>query len=98
MLGGGTSEGITTFGRIAATIPARRGLEAIERLADLYRRDRADTETPEQFFRRMDLAVAKVALEPIPRLTPETATAGDFIDLGDEAAFDVQVMDGECSA
>ena len=98
MIGGGTSEGITTFGRVAAVIPARRGLEAIERLADLYSDRKEPNETPEAFFRRVDLGVAKASLAPLEALTPDTATETDFVDLGDDHAFALEVMDGECSA
>jgi len=97
-IGGGTSEGITSFGRVAAVIPARRGLEAIERLARLYADLRTDDETPEAFFRRVDLVIAKQSLASLERLTPESATADDFVDLGDEHAFAPEVMEGECSA
>ena len=34
LVGGGTSDGVTTFGRVAATVPARRSVEAMERLGD----------------------------------------------------------------
>ena len=98
MIGGGTSEGITTFGRVAAVIPARRGLEAVERLATLYSDRKESGETPEAFFRRVELAVAKASLASIEGLTPDTATETDFIDLGDDRAFAPEVMDGECSA
>ena len=98
MIGGGTSEGITTFGRVAAVIPARRGLDAVERLAGLYSDQKEAGETPEAFFRRIDLGIAKASLSPLEGLTPETATETDFVDLGDDGAFAPEVMDGECSA
>ena len=98
MIGGGTSEGITTFGRVAAVIPARRGLEAIERLARLYSDRKEAGESPEAFFRRIDLVTAKASLSPLEGLTPDTATETDFVDLGDDRAFAPEVMDGECSA
>ena len=98
MIGGGTSDGVTTFGRVAAVIPARRGLEAVERLARLYADRKEADERPEAFFRRIDLSVAKASLAPLERLTPDTATETDFVDLGDDRAFAPEVMDGECSA
>ena len=98
MIGGGTSEGITTFSRVAAVIPARRGLEAVERLAHLYTDLRTDNETPEAFFRRVDLGIAKQSLASLERLPVESATDDDFVDLGDDHAFAPEVMDGECSA
>ena len=36
MVGGGVGDGMTTFGRHAATIPARRCVDALERLVQLY--------------------------------------------------------------
>ncbi len=98
MLGGGTTDGVTTFGRLAATIPARRAVDALERLTGLYVDRHAPGEPPSAFFRRVDLAQAKAVLAPIERLTPEAAAPEDFIDLGEDAAFRPEVMDGECSA
>jgi sulfite reductase (NADPH) hemoprotein beta-component len=37
MVGGGGGDGVTTFGRLAAKIPARRCAHALERLVGLYR-------------------------------------------------------------
>ena len=98
MIGGGASNGTAAFGRVAAVIPARRGVEAVERLARLYVDLKTDGESPSAFFRRVDLAVAKQALASLEKLTPDTAAAIDFVDLGDEHAFAPEVMDGECSA
>jgi sulfite reductase (NADPH) hemoprotein beta-component len=98
LVGGGTSDGVTTFGRVAATVPARRCADALETLASLYRSEHAPGETPRAFFRRVDIAAAKAALAPLERLTADAATPADFVDLGDEAAFQPVVMDGECSA
>jgi sulfite reductase (NADPH) hemoprotein beta-component len=98
MVGGGTERGVTTFGRLAATIPARRAIHALERLTALYLDQRTPGEPPSAFFRRVDLSLARAALAPIERLTPETAAPEDFVDLGDDGAFQPEVMDGECSA
>jgi sulfite reductase (NADPH) hemoprotein beta-component len=98
MVGGGTAGGITTFGRHAATVPARRCGQAIERLIDLYQEQRAETESPVAFFRRVDLSIVKEALRGLDRLSPEEATAEDFVDLGEESTFNPTVEEGECSA
>jgi sulfite reductase (NADPH) hemoprotein beta-component len=97
-VGGGTSDGITTFGRVVGVIPARRAVDAVERLARLYTELKRAGEPPEAFFRRVDPAVAKHSLAPLEGLTPATATDDDFMDLGDGAAFAPEIMDGECSA
>jgi sulfite reductase (NADPH) hemoprotein beta-component len=98
LIGGGTADGVTTFGRVAATIPARRTFEAIERLSELYSDQRAPGESTVAFFRRVELSVAKAALAHLERLTPEAATPDDFVDLGEDREFRPEIMDGECSA
>jgi sulfite reductase beta subunit-like hemoprotein len=98
MVGGGTAGGITTFGRHAATIPARRCDEAVERLVGLYRDGHASDESPVAFFRRVDLATVKGALAGLDRIDPDNASPEDFIDLAEDAAFEPVVQEGECSA
>jgi sulfite reductase (NADPH) hemoprotein beta-component len=98
MVGGGFGDGSTTFGRLAAKVPARRAVEALERLVRLYQDQRADGESPIRFFRRVDVAAVKSTLADLERMTPEEATPQDFIDLAEVSAFNPQVMDGECSA
>jgi sulfite reductase (NADPH) hemoprotein beta-component len=98
MVGGGFGDGTTTFGRLAAKVPARRAVEALERLARLYQDQRTPGESPIGFFRRVEVATVKSTLSDLERMTPEEATAQDFIDLAEVSAFNPQVMDGECSA
>ena len=98
MVGGGTTEGVTTFARLATTIPARRSPEAVERLVRLYEETADGRETPLSFFRRVDIATVKSALAGIDALTADTATADDFVDLGEDSAFNPEVQEGECTA
>ncbi len=98
MVGGGVGDGVTTFGRLAAKIPARRCVHALERLVKLYQDQRADGESPLGFFRRVDLAAVKAVLADLERLLPEEAEPQDFIDLAEVSAFNPEVMEGECSA
>jgi sulfite reductase (NADPH) hemoprotein beta-component len=98
MVGGGAGDGTTTFGRLAAKVPARRCADAVDRLVQLYRDSRAPDESPIGFFRRVDLAVVKSALADLERMAPEEASAEDFIDLAETSAFQPEVMEGECSA
>jgi sulfite reductase beta subunit-like hemoprotein len=98
MVGGGVAEGSTTFGRHAATIPARRCDEALERLIGLYQERRSPEESPVAFFRRVDLATVKSTLAGLDKLDPATATVEDFTDLAEDHAFQPEVQDGECSA
>ena len=92
------ADDVTTFGRLVATVPARRAPIALERLIDLYRTERSSDETPIAFFRRVEAPRVKALLADLEKLTPEAATETDFIDLAEDHAFNPEVMDGECSA
>ncbi|MFI5179343.1 MAG: nitrite/sulfite reductase, partial [Vicinamibacterales bacterium] len=98
LVGGGAVEGGAAFGRLAAKIPARRIPEAVERLIDVYARERKPGESAQAFFARTDLDVVKVALADLERLRPGDAVPADFVDLGEDGEFAPEVMDGECSA
>jgi sulfite reductase (NADPH) hemoprotein beta-component len=98
MVGGGTADGITTFGRHAATIPARRADQAIRVLVQLFRDQAAPGEAALPFFRRVELPVVKAALRDLEGLSPDQATPDDFVDLAEDTAFDPSIQEGECSA
>ena len=86
------------FGRLAAKIPARRIPDAVERLIDLYARERSDGESATAFFGRVEIDLVKTTLGDLERLEPGDAAAADFVDLGEADEFAPEVMDGECSA
>jgi sulfite reductase (NADPH) hemoprotein beta-component len=98
MVGGGTTEAGTTFGRHVATIPARRCETAVERLVQLYQDQRTPGESALGFFQRVDTGAVKSALSGLDQLAPDTADPQDFIDLAEQTAFDPSVQEGECSA
>jgi sulfite reductase beta subunit-like hemoprotein len=95
-LGGGFGDTEAAFGRLAAKVPARKVPEAVRRLADLYAAEALPGERPDAFFARVP--VERVTwllseLEPLEHPAPE-----DFVDLGEEKAFEVQTSEGECAA
>lgn len=98
MLGGGVDGDRASFGRIAAKIPARRIPEAIDRLIALYASEGQTGETARAFFRRLAVPRVKTLLADLESLSAETATADDFIDLGEDAEFKVETQEGECVA
>jgi sulfite reductase (NADPH) hemoprotein beta-component len=98
MVGGAVDDSGAEFARLAAKIPARRVGVALERLLELYRSDREEGETATAFFRRLDLAVVKDLLADLEALTPESAGPADYVDLGEDAEFKMEVLEGECSA
>ncbi len=98
LVGGGVADRATTFGRHAATIPARRCDEAMERLIGLYQQQRTEGESAVAFFRRVDVASVKATLAGLDKIDPANAREDDFIDLAEDHAFQPDVQEGECSA
>jgi sulfite reductase (ferredoxin) len=96
-VGGGIDAERTTFGRLAAKVPARRAPEALERLVRLYAAEKAVDETPMAFFRRVEIPRVKALLSDLETLTTATATPSDFIDLAETTAFRPETTDGECA-
>lgn len=96
-IGGGLNGG-ATFGRLVAKIPARRSVEALERLLAVYRAERAPDETATAFFQRVDAERLKAGLADLVTITPQDAMPEDFVDLGEQAEYRPEVLDGECSA
>ena len=98
MVGGGVTDGQAHFARLAAKVPARRSGEALERLVGLYKSEGLPGETAKAFFRRVEIPRVKALLADLEALTPENATPIDFQDLGEDEAFEVGTLEGECSA
>ena len=97
MVGGGAHDRGATFARLAAKVPARRMPQVVERLIDLYARERHPEESATAYFGRVALDVVKQTLGDLERLQPGDAVPADFIDLGEAAEFAPEVMEGECA-
>lgn len=97
MVGGGVSVDGATFGRLAAKIPARRGPQAAERLAELYAAERQGDESAASFFNRVEITRVKALLADLEPLTAETVKPEDFIDLAEDHAFAPETTEGECA-
>jgi sulfite reductase beta subunit-like hemoprotein len=98
MVGGGAEGEKTTFGRLAAKVPARRAPEALTRLIALYGAERENGESARSFFRRVEVARVKTALRDLEELTADGAVDEDYIDLGETEGFSPEVQQGECAA
>ncbi|MGB7220644.1 MAG: nitrite/sulfite reductase [Vicinamibacterales bacterium] len=98
LVGGGATEGGASFGRLAAKVPARRIPEVVERLIDLYTRERKPDESATAFFCRVEVERVKLALVPLEQFTAADAVPLDYVDLAESGEFTPVVMDGECSA
>ncbi|MFL5419371.1 MAG: nitrite/sulfite reductase [Myxococcales bacterium] len=97
-VGGGAKAEHVSFGRLAAKVPARRAGQAVARLIELYSAEKKDGEAPDDFFARVPLQRVSTLLADLEDLNEATATADDFIDLGETKAFEVVLQEGECAA
>jgi sulfite reductase (NADPH) hemoprotein beta-component len=97
MVGGGASVDGTRFARVAARVPARRVPEAVERVLALFGEERTEGESASAFLARVEPSRVRARLFDLETLTPQSATADDFVDLGDTAEFQVETKEGECA-
>jgi sulfite reductase (NADPH) hemoprotein beta-component len=99
LVGGGCSdEGVAHFGKVVSKVPVHRLTDAVDRLLGLYRDHRDGEEELGAFFRRVPSSMATDALKDLAQLLPTEIGEQDLIDLGENQAFNPEVMDGECSA
>ena len=96
-IGGGIDPERTTFGRLAAKVPARRAPMALERLVRLYAAEKHDGETPLSFFRRLEVPRVKMLLADLEAMSAADAGPEDYVDLAETTAFRPETMDGECA-
>ena len=98
MVGGGTEHGGASFGRLTSKVPARRIPEVVERLIEMYARERNADESAPDFFRRVSVERVRLELADLERLTQQDAVPTDYVDLAEAAEFAPEVMDGECAS
>jgi sulfite reductase beta subunit-like hemoprotein len=97
-VGGGFAADGPKFGRIAGKVPARRAAAAIERLVEMYTAEKQPGETPLAFFTRIEPAKVTARIKDLTELDAASAKPEDFVDLGENKAFEVVEMEGECAA
>ncbi len=96
-LGGGIAREGATFGRQIVKVPARRVPDAVLRLLELYRKERADGEAPLAYFRRVEPEIVKKAVADLAEFDAATAKPEEWLDHGDEQPFKVAIGQGECA-
>ena len=96
LAGGGVEGERVHFGKVVAKVPARRMAEVVERLVLRYDAEHHDGEAMAAFLRRV-MPTLKASLADLEALDEQSATADDYIDLGDTTAFVPEVGEGECA-
>ena len=97
LVGGGLEGDDARFGKVAARIPARRVVTALERLIALYQTDGAPGENAAAFFRRVGGDRAHAVLADLEQIGPEDAMPADFVDLSETAEYVMDTKSGECA-
>jgi sulfite reductase beta subunit-like hemoprotein len=93
-LGGGVDASGARFGRQVVKVIARRVPDAVVTLLRLYKSERADGESPADFFRRVDPKRVVAALGDL--LAPPDPV--ESRDIGQDEGFLVRTGAGECAA
>lgn len=97
-VGGDAGGDVARFGRVAAKVPARRVPEVFDRLIALYEAKRAQGESITAYLGRASLPELRAALSDLEKLDAESASADDYVDIGEKDAFKPETTEGECAA
>ncbi len=93
-VGGGIAADHADFGRLVGKVPARRVGAALERLIDYYNQHGG---TSHAFWQAAPMDELRKLLADLSEMRDEDAVEADFIDIGEERAFEVVNQEGECA-
>lgn len=98
LMGGGTQEGLATFGAPVAMIPAKRVKEAVQKVLKFFLSERTTDERFKDFIKRQGIPKFKGMVREFQEI-PSYETAPEYYeDLGDEGKpFKMEVGKGECA-
>ena len=94
-VGGGIKADKAEFGRLIGKVPARRAGATLERLLDFYI---ASAATSRDFWATVPTDALKQKIADLTELADADAVESDFIDLGEQRAFEVVSGEGECAS
>ena len=94
-VGGGIKADKAEFGRLIGKVPARRAGATLERLLDFYI---ASGATSRDFWSTVPADQLKAQIADLEKLADADAVESDFIDLGEQRAFEVVSGEGECAS
>ncbi|MBI4790865.1 MAG: nitrite/sulfite reductase [Chloroflexi bacterium] len=98
LLGGRVLPGRVIFGKNVTSIPAKRVPQAVERVIDLYRAGRQDTdETFHDWLDRVGLASLKGQFEDLRNLPDPNLAPDLYRDWSQDFEFKLQVGEAECA-
>ncbi|MBI4597101.1 MAG: nitrite/sulfite reductase [Candidatus Omnitrophica bacterium] len=97
LVGGGTAEESTQFGRRLLRVPAQRVPEAVKRIVMFYGEQKQPDEPFASFIARIGLDPLKFLLQDLAELNGAAQTPELFVDLGETEPFAPAAGKGECA-
>lgn len=96
------------LGKVVMRVPAKRVVETLLKIVELYRRQKSGSETMHQWISALtvgkgsgaikNLDDMKVALEQVIRLPSPDQDADAYMDYGSDSKFSAKTAKGECAA
>ncbi|MFY9794665.1 MAG: nitrite/sulfite reductase [Candidatus Nitrosopolaris sp.] len=108
MLFGGSAGEQSELGKAIMRVPAKRVIDTIRKIIEIYKQERSDSETLSQWITKIvrgdgtggirNIENMKVMLTPVVQLLPEEQDPELYRDYGNGAKFSAKTAKGECAA
>jgi sulfite reductase (ferredoxin) len=108
MMFGGSSGERGELGRVVMRVPAKRVIDTVLKIIEIYRRERAEGETLRRWVDKVlrgeaigsvhDIEDIKIALAAVVQLPPVDQQPESYQDYGSDVRFTAKTARGECAA
>lgn len=108
MLFGGSAGEQSELGKAIMRVPAKRVIDTIRKIIEIYKLERSDSETLNQWINKIvrgdgtgkirNIENMKAMLTPVVQLLPEEQDPELYRDYGNGAKFSAKTAKGECAA
>jgi sulfite reductase (ferredoxin) len=108
MLFGGCAGEQSELGKAVMRVPAKRVIDTIRKIIEIYKQERSDSETLSQWINKIvrgdgtgkirNIENMKAMLTPVVQLLPEEQDPELYRDYGNGAKFSAKTAKGECAA
>lgn len=98
LVGARFTPGEASYAKPVARIPAKNVPGAVEAVLQLYKKERQDGESFNNFLNRWGLESVKTVLAPFTELPPASEASDRYLDYNAEEAFSIHVGPGECAS
>jgi sulfite reductase (ferredoxin) len=108
MLFGGSAGEESELGKAIMRVPAKRVIDTIRKIIEIYKQERSDSETLNQWINKIvrgegtgsvrNIENMKASLTPVMQLPPVEQDQEVYSDYGSDARFSAKTAKGECAA